>query len=320
MRVLLTSAWGGGRAYDELKRCAAADRFRVHSLTEDPAEADLVLFVEMVHFEDPEWLKVLEHPLLYAHREKCFLYNEADTPWCVMPGLYCSMPKRAFQPKRQRAFSYLYTMNEQIQPASTKRRWLYSFMGAANSDARRRLLKIDDTRAVVEDTSVFNVWHAGANETQARQERYARVLEESLFVLCPRGAGTSSYRLYETMRAGVAPVLISDEWVAPEGPDWDAFMLRVPESDIDALPDILRAREEDAIERGIRARVAWERYFSREVQFHRAVEACRWLLDQRVVPEAVARFVPSLEHQRSRVHRWLHEGKVYVQSRLKLAS
>lgn len=319
MKVALVSAWGGGRAYDELQRCAEADRFKVHTLTVDPELADIILFAETVHFEDPEWRVVLEHPYVRDFREKCFMYNEADTPWCVMPGLYCSMPRRAFQPSRQKAFSYLYTMNQALRGvAAEKRPWLYSFMGAANCDARRRLLKVKDDRALLEDTSTFNIWHdMGEVEKKRAQQRYAEVMEGSLFALCPRGAGTSSYRLFEAMRTGIAPVLISDEWVAPEGPDWDAFMLRVPEDKAHELPELLRKHESEGIDRGIRARLAYERFFSREVQFHRAVEACRELLDQRVVPEAVARLVPSLEHQRSRVHRWLHQGKVMVQKRLK---
>jgi hypothetical protein len=97
-------------------------------------------------------------------------------------------------------------------------------------------------------------------------------------------------------------------------------MLRVPEGHVGELPDLLRAREDDAVDRGIRARLAYERFFSDEVQFHRAVEACRSLLDTRIVPEAMARLVPSLEHQRSRVHRWLHEGKQFVQSKLRMTA
>src|SRR6476646_4527023 len=151
MKVLVVSAWGpGGRAYEELVRCAGLDRFKVHTLTDNPIEADLILFAETVHFDDPEWRTLREHPYVERYREKCFVYNEADTPWCVLPGLYCSMPKRAFQPRRQKAFHYLYTMNDKVSgPSRAERRWLYSFMGAANHDSRRRILRLKDSRAVL---------------------------------------------------------------------------------------------------------------------------------------------------------------------------
>jgi hypothetical protein len=318
VRVHVASAWGGGRAHEELLASAARDRFGVHTLTDDAHAADVVLFAEMVHFDDPEWRKVLGHPLMQRYREKCFLYNEADEPWCVMPGLYCSMPRRSFQPRRQRAFSYLYTLNDKLEgPSDHERRWLYSFIGAANHDARRRLLRLNDARALLEDTSLFNMWKMpDPAEKERRTRRYAEVMAASLFVICPRGAGTSSYRLYESMMMGIAPVLVSDEWVAPDGPDWGAFLLKVREADVAELPRILRSHERQAIARGIRARKAWEQWFSPEVRFHRAAEACRELLALRLVPESVARLLPSVEHQRSRVRRWLHQGKAYVRERL----
>ncbi len=319
MRVLLTSAWGEGRAYDELVRCAALDRFRAHRLTSNPAEAEVILFAETVHFDDPEWRAVKRHPYVERYREKCFLYNEADSPWCVLPGLYCSMPRRSFQPRRQRAFGYLYTMNARVDgPAARERRWLYSFMGSANHASRRRILRLRDARALLEDTSRFNIWlPMQPGERAAREERYAEVMRQSLFALCPRGAGTSSYRLYEAMRTGVAPVLVSDDWVAPEGPDWESFLVRVPERHVARIPELLRGRESEAVERGARARSAYEQYFADDVKFHRAIEACHQLSRLRQVPESVARYRPSLEHARSTVHRWLHEGKMYLRERVR---
>ncbi|MBK7863676.1 MAG: exostosin family protein [Archangiaceae bacterium] len=281
MMVLATSAWGGGRALEQLLRCAGLDCVNEHQLTDNPEEADLILFAETVHFDDPEWRTLRQHPYLERFREKCFIYNEADTPWCVLPGLYCSMPRRAFQPRRQKAFSYLYTMNEMVAgPCDGPRPWLYSFMGASNHAARRRILKLRDKRAVLEDTSQYNQWRpTDLAEKERRQRRYVEVLSGSKFVLCPRGAGTSSYRLFETMKMGVAPVVISDEWVAPDGPDWSAFLLRVCEDEVANLPGLLRGHEHEAETRGLLARAAYERYFAPEVLFHHAVEACRELLE-----------------------------------------
>ncbi len=317
MKVLLASAWGEGRALDAMRRAAQLDRFAVHAVTEDADEADIILFLDMVHFEDLGFRRVLEHPFVRAHREKCFLYNEADRPWCVMPGLYCSMPKRAFQPSRQKAVNYLYTMNTQLDGVAAKeRRWLYSFMGSANHTSRKRILKLVDARAVLEDTSTFNIWVKGHHDDmEARQRRYAEVLTQSAYVLCPRGAGTSSYRLFETMKIGVAPVLVSDQWVAPDGPDWDSFMFRVPESDVAELPKLLRDHEHEAVDRGIRARMAYEQWFAPPVQFHRVVEWCHELLLKRTVPESVARFTPSLERPRARTRMLLHEARAAVRKR-----
>ncbi len=36
----------------------------------------------------------------------------------------------------------------------------------------------------------------------------------------PRGIGASSVRIFEAMRAGRAPVIISDDWIVPPVGDW----------------------------------------------------------------------------------------------------
>jgi hypothetical protein len=100
---LLTSAYPPERALLTLRACAAQDRFGVHQLVEDPEDADFILFVENAHYDDPYYRRLLAHPWVARYPEKVFMYNETDEPWCVLPGLYCSMPKRSFSRQRQRA-------------------------------------------------------------------------------------------------------------------------------------------------------------------------------------------------------------------------
>jgi len=83
------------------------------------------------------------------------------------------------------------------------------------------------------------------------------------------------------MLMGRVPVIISDYWVPPEGPDWNAFSIRVPESDVSKIPAILEDRQHDAPEMARRARQAWEAWFSPVVTFHRVVE---WCLDIQRTP------------------------------------
>ena len=65
-------------------------------------------------------------------------------------------------------------------------------------------------------------------------------------ILCPRGEGTSSIRLFESLRMGRPPVIISDQWVPPEGPAWDTFSVRIPERRIHTIPDRLTELEHQA--------------------------------------------------------------------------
>jgi hypothetical protein len=234
------------------------------------------------------------------------MYNETDRPWCVLPGLYCSMPRRSFDKSRQRAFCYAYSVNPFIgEYASAEQRdLLFSFLGAPTHKVRRRLYELVDPDAVIEDTSFFSVWRALPPREEERHNRqYASVLARSKFVVCPRGVGTSTYRLFEAMEAGRAPVLLADQWVAPEGPDWSSFLLRVPEASVSELPEILRRHEPEALERGAEARRVWDDWFAPEVRFHTAVEACASIFASRRRSERVAAHSPSLEYYRVRTRR-----------------
>jgi hypothetical protein len=315
-RILLTTAYEPDRALEAMRSAAAIDRIGRHMLTNDPEDADLILFVENAHYRDDFYYRSLRrHPLLRAFREKAFMYNETDRPWCVVPGLYCSMPRRSFDASRQRAFCYAYSVNGHVAEYATagRRDLLFSFLGAPTHAVRRRLYELADPEGVVEDTSHFSLWRELAPDDEERhRRRYASILARSKFVVCPRGVGTSTYRLFEALEAGRAPVLLADQWVAPEGPDWSSFLLRIPEERVADLPEILRDHESEAAERGAGARRAWDEWFAPDVRFHTAVEACSSILAGRRRPEHIAARLPSLEHYRVRTGRLVRRLRARV--------
>jgi hypothetical protein len=319
-RVLLTTAYEPGRALETLKRAAALDRIGRHTLIDDPLAADMILFVENAQYvDDPYYKRLRRHPIVREFREKTFMYNETDRPWCVLPGLYCSMPRRSFDKSRQRAFCYAYSVNPLIaEYASVEQRdLLFSFLGAPTHKVRRRLYELGNPDAVIENTSHFSLWRALPTGEEERHNRhYASVLARSKFVLCPRGVGTSTYRLFEAMEAGRAPVLLADQWVEPEGPDWSSFLLRVPEASVADLPEILRRHEREAFERGERARRAWNDWFAPDVRFHTAVEACASILTSRRHSERFATHSPSLEYYRVRTRRSVSRLRAIVRRML----
>jgi hypothetical protein len=107
---------------------------------------------------------------------------------------------------------------------------------------------------------------------EQRQQSYAQTLAASHFVLCPRGAGTGSIRLFEVMQAGVAPVLISDDYPLPPQVPWNTFLLRIAEKDIRRLPELLQPHLASSAERGRLARQAWLNHFAPELQFDAIVD------------------------------------------------
>ena len=252
---------------DALESLAACDRFQQHELVDEPAKADVVLFVQC-HMVDWRLRAICDHPVARSHWGKVMVYDERDRPWLSFPGVYVSAWASSFEARRQRAGSYLRVPNRDPSEVAEPD-LLFSFVGSPTAPCRARLFELQHPGAVVERVENFMFWDSAAAHHEERRRRFHDVLSRSRFVLCPRGRGTSSFRLYETLAAGRVPVIISDEWVAPRGPDWDAFSLRIGEGDAGSLIRLLEKRDADWSAMSAEATVAYREFFSDEVLFHR---------------------------------------------------
>lgn len=266
--------------YDELERMkesARRDRFAVHRLTDDPGTADLILFVDNVG-TPRQFFAIWSNALFRQFPEKCFLFSKDDYAIPFLPGVYASLPGQWDRHDHTRTGGYLKAFGHAYVPFKPLRdpTYLYSFIGKETTHpVRKALLELSHPRQYVKDTTAL--WPYGALPADQRQElegNYRRVSHESAFILAPRGTGTSSIRLFESLRMGRAPVIISDDWVPPDGPDWESFSVRVPEAEVSTLPALLESMEDRAAEMGTRARAAWTNWFSAEATFHRVVEWC----------------------------------------------
>ena len=122
----------------------------------------------------------------------------------------------------------------------------------------------------------------GLNSDQAqKQEAYVKNIKESLFYLCPRGAGHASIRLYEVMELGVAPVIISDGWIPPKGPTWEEFAIFVKGREVNNLQAILESYEDRALEMGRKAQDAFYAYFADDKQSSMIHQLIKELLAER---------------------------------------
>jgi hypothetical protein len=303
MWIFATSAYSDPEPIGSFLRLASHGKR--HRLTANVNEADAILFVENSRYHEDAFFSRLErHPLLKHHRECCFMYNEHDRPWCLLPGLYCSMPRRWFDRTRQSATRYLRLLNPVDTGPSDIPDILFSFLGNSQIPLRREILKLKSPRAIIEDTSSFNPFFA--QEQTNNHARYAEVLRRSKFVLCPRGSGTSSIRLFETLRAGRVPIIISDHWVPPEGPDWSTCSLRVREQNTAGIPSLTSDMESRWSEMANNARQVWNDWFSDQVLFDRFGDALSAISARRVIPESVAQRVPSIPEWDWRLRRGIH--------------
>ena len=264
-RVHLLSAYPGRHAPSWLERYSK--RTNQVDLVADPAEADVILFAEQHPGHDPYFSAVVKHPVYRRHREKCVLYHDADRSITRLPTLSPSIERWQFDPRHQRGCHYIArievnkSVDEHVPDYRPERRFLANFMGSSRTHPiRRGLLKLDERDFKLHDTDVRYFWEVPHEQRNA----FVEVCAESYFVLCPRGAGPSSYRLFEAMQLGRVPVIISDEWVPVEGVDWSTCSVRVSESEVPQLPELLRARQPEAVNMGREARRIWETRFSPE--------------------------------------------------------
>lgn len=286
-KVLLTTLFPGDANSWELSRFNAflkSSEKSSHQLVSDPGEADLIFFTD--EGRQPESDPV-NHPLYRRYRNKCFLFSVIDFPLPLLPGLYASLRKSEYDHGWARTGYYVWdcpTKTSQIVftrydeiPFPENAKYLCSFAGSCqNATVRQRLKELTHPRYVVVDVNRDTIKAATAGDQEwikKLQDQYVALVGDSKFSLCPRGGGTNTYRLYESMAMGRAPVILSDDWVAPSEPPWDEFSIRIAERDYQSLFQILEEHEDRAEEMGKKARYWWEQYFSPDVIFDRAVES-----------------------------------------------
>lgn len=77
------------------------------------------------------------------------------------------------------------------------------------------------------------------NTATLELEEYCKILSRSIFTLCPRGYGKTSFRIMEAIQYGSIPVYISDEFIEPHGMFFDAYGILIKENQINDMDEIL---------------------------------------------------------------------------------
>lgn len=150
-----------------------------------------------------------------------------------------------------------------------EKRYLASFIGAHMPHYRTniRLRLLEAARADGGDDLLVDLgdeWHFNkivyqeqvqnkALQPPERQEhdaatlRYNQTLSDSIFSLCPEGAGPNSLRIWESLAVGAIPVVIAEEWIPPaipgSGPGLEDCCIFVTAAELQGLFSRLRAIE-----------------------------------------------------------------------------
>ena len=207
------------------------------------------------------------------------MYSQGDAGVPVLPGLYVNLTRKRRISGLMGGHGYFeYLAETGGNPyckgyRQSEGSHLFCFSGRNSHPVREQILKTfsDFPDAIIQDTSTaYDHW--SSSRPDLMQSNYVENIRKALFSICPRGKGANCIRLFESMRLGIAPVLISDDLVLPDGPDWDGFLLRVPESRVAEIPSILEQSRARAGEMGELARQAYEAHFSPETMPQRILE------------------------------------------------
>jgi hypothetical protein len=265
---------------DDFRQALKEERGEACAIVSDPGEANLILFLD-THSQDWRMKRLLDHPLRKLYPRKTMVYSDVDRPWCALPGVYVSMPRRSFNRTWQRPWLYHRIPHAIERTPPHAATLLFSFMGGNTHRIREGVLRLEHDRGRIEDTTGFMFYETEAPGFADRADRYVSLLSDSKFVLCPRGHGTTSFRLVETLAAGRVPVIISDNWVEPEGLDWSAFSVRIAESEIGSVPHLLERKEHDYERMAVAASAAYDENFAPMSSPRRIVGLCAAILDDR---------------------------------------
>jgi hypothetical protein len=274
--------------HDRLLQDAAAPTFYQWVGQDD--DPDLVIFL-VPPWPDPGAPRRLARLRPKDYR-RLFVFSQADTavPWA--PGVYASLPLRDAGSMFAGGF---YVPVHHFEPGGAgdmldqvadEPDLLWSFFGSVRTcpSVRGRVVALRDERSLVHDTETWGrVRWMGERDPirNAAIAEYVRSLARVKFVIAPRGVGPSTIRLFEAMRAGRAPVIVSDDWLPPPLIDWEQCSIQVSEADIGRLPAILRERESEAKQLGQRARAVWEAHFSPATMVHHLVASCLLIHERR---------------------------------------
>jgi hypothetical protein len=165
---------------------------------------------------------------------------------------------------------------------------------AAHTAVRARALRLlrehpdIDTNFVEQDRFLGGALVRGrvdATTMQRVRREFVANLVESDYIVCARGAGNFSYRLYETLSCGRIPIFVDTDSVLPCDffADWRGHCVWVDESDLDSIGDRVAAFHErlgdaEFVELQRACRRFWEDYIAPEgffAHFHEHLATVR---------------------------------------------
>lgn len=246
-------------ARDLLKRRGDCD------VVADIGESDTILVVDDANLLLPDMVRFWQ----LGSDRPIFFHLEADWPLVVFPGTYPSLHRQGSSTTRAASWSYLAACRAASWHAEMEPDLKFSFLGRFETHpVRLKIANLHSSESPCLDVSMART----AIPNFDYNRTYQQLLVRSQFVLCPRGYGASSIRIFEAMAVGRVPVIISDRWVPPPVGDWSAFSIRVDENQVEQIPSLTSLAAGRSKEMGKEARRIFVQNFAGETFFDRIME------------------------------------------------
>ena len=269
-------------AYNEVLNVANKTNGNKFLLSQDIDNSDLIIAPSNfrtygIFMED------LKNSLLYnKYRKKLYIYNCGGKQYPFIPGIYTNIFPGFVKGNWACGGHYLSSKIIKHKFSSkeideSKRDYLLSFVGSSRNHAcRQKVFEINHPRGYLHDSNPkkdkLRWWEK--DDSKSSVIRFRNITLNTKFLLCPRGVNTSSIRIFEGMEAGCVPIIISDNLVLPNGPNWNEFSMIIPENSINKIPAICEELEPGFKNMSKLSRQAWEKFFSTESSFH---SLCTWI-------------------------------------------
>jgi len=144
---------------------------------------------------------------------------------------------------------------------------MISFCGAAWS-YREQIINEIDKNIYLNIDFILNPGFQASHTTDKKlaKKNFVENMQNSLFVLCMRGAGNFSYRLYETLCCGRIPIIINSNMKLPleKYLNWNEFSIIIDKEEIKFLDIIIDEflEKKNIVELCKNNQKIWDEYFS----------------------------------------------------------
>jgi len=204
-------------------------------------ESDFILAPSTSGHTSTSYLRMVNHPLFKQYEKKFAIYVNDDNPEFLYDNNKCT--KWVAQPSRNKEenlkhnittipliMSDHYDIDEKIisELRKNKKEYDFCFIGSTEVWNRNILKNIEHPRYYFEDTSNFTIYkNMDKKDKIDHIIAFLEKISKSKFVFCPRGGGSSSFRLYESMMVGSVPIVTGmNDYPFEDIVNWDNISIR----------------------------------------------------------------------------------------------